>query len=97
MKTLELKDYNYSASPSFLHFQNGENRAKKVVMANKLCPGLSGQHYVKNQRNKKMTIKIFFVNLRVSIFLLFRGHQNRAKNLVMTKNLVTKKLVTVII
>ena len=38
------------------------------------------------------------VNLRVEIrefpfFLQFQGHQNSAKNLVITKNLVTKKIV----
>ena len=27
-----LEKTHYSASPSFLHFQNGENRAEKVVM-----------------------------------------------------------------
>ena len=31
-----LEKTHYSASPSFLHFQNFENRAKKVVMTKKL-------------------------------------------------------------
>ena len=46
--------------------------------------------------DKKMTLKIFgqfSCGIREFPFFNFRGQKNRAKNLMMTKNLVTKKLV----